>query len=66
MYVTTNSSWLEHVWTSCRPDNDPNEGVETCCQTNKSIKSVGQFGYNTAVFCGCPIPSVYNDMLHSA
>jgi len=38
MYVTTNSSWLEHVWTSCRPDDDPNEGVETCCQTNKSIK----------------------------
>ena len=38
MYVTKNSSWLEHVWTSCRPDDGPNEGVETCCQTNNSIK----------------------------
>ena len=38
MYITTNSSWLEHVWTFFRPDDDPNDGVETCCQTNKSIK----------------------------
>jgi len=22
-----------------RRDDDPNEGVETCCQTNKSIKT---------------------------
>ena len=37
-YVLIDFYWLEHVWTSCRPDDDPNEGVETCCQTNKSIK----------------------------
>ena len=59
MYITTNSSWLEHVWISCRPDDDPNEGVETRCQTNKSIKNVDQFGYNTAVFCDCPTLSIY-------
>ena len=33
-----NSSWLEYVWTSCRPDDDPNEGFETCCLTKNSIK----------------------------
>jgi len=60
MHVTKNSSWLEHVWTSCRPDDGLNEGAETCCRTNNSIKkNVGQFGYNTAVFCVCPILSMY-------
>ena len=60
MHVTKNSSWLEHVWTSCRPDDGLNEGAETCCRTNNSIKkNVGQFGYNTAVFCDCPILSIY-------
>jgi len=55
---TTKSSWLEHVWTSCRPDDDPNEWVETCCQTNKSIKR-RPISYNTDVFCDCPLPSIY-------
>ena len=60
MHVTKNSSWLEHVWTSCRPDDGLNEGAETCCRTKNSIKkNVGQFGYNTAVFCDCPILSIY-------